>query len=86
MSLPAMKCYSCIKICTKALSIGKIQTVCTKTKIIHFPPGKVLDLIHRHVRGKTEIIVLLLYLSCQHQKCKTRRYLWGIKYHPAMSR
>jgi hypothetical protein len=22
----------------------------------------------------------------KHQKCKTRWYLWGIKYHPAMSR
>ncbi len=42
----------------------KIQIV-QKPKIIPFLPGKVLDLIHRHVCGKIETIEVLLYLSCQ---------------------
>jgi hypothetical protein len=46
----------------KALSTGKIK-IAQKQKIISFLPGKIPDPIHRHVFGRTEIIVDFLFLS-----------------------
>jgi hypothetical protein len=65
VEIAAFSKMPCLRVDLRLRPQAKKCGIVHKQKIIPFLPGKDLDPIHRHLFGRIEIIVELLYLSRQ---------------------